>query len=75
MVESGHEMARGETKYYIDKWGWLMDENQFYLLDSKGLKIMLCEVHLELLKREGLMSRDESNRGSKDLSGSISRLR
>ena len=32
-----------------------MDEHKCYLLDQKGLKIMLNEKHFQLLKKEGVM--------------------
>lgn len=53
--------ANGEIKitimdntYYIDSEGYLLDKDQFYLVDSRGMQVRLEEKHIRLLRDENI---------------------
>jgi hypothetical protein len=39
-----------DNTYHIDREGYLLDKEQFYLTDSRGNKIKLEDRHIKLLK-------------------------
>ncbi len=41
--------------YYLDRDGYLLDKNGYYLLDANGEQIQLEQKHLNILKFYSLM--------------------
>lgn len=58
-----HSAKNGEMKitvtdntYYIDSEGYVLDKEQYYLVDSRGNRIKLEEKHTNLLRQEGVLN-------------------
>jgi hypothetical protein len=41
--------------YYIDPFGYLLDENQYYLLNSKDEKILIPDRMLSCLRENNML--------------------
>lgn len=52
---SGKMLMSKETIYYVDQEGFLLDENNYYLLDSEEKMIRLNSKMLAELRLEGLL--------------------
>lgn len=45
-----------DTTYYIDCEGFLLDKDQHYLVDSRGLQVRLEDRHIRMLKEENVFA-------------------
>ena len=49
------EIITQETLYFVDRDGYLLDADRFYLLDAQNKEIRLSDDKIDILKREGLI--------------------
>ena len=53
---AGKVLMKNEQIYYIDREGFLLDEDSYYILDSEEKMIRLSTGMLEQLRESGLLS-------------------
>ena len=51
----GEEITISETLYYLDRDGYLLDKNSYYLMDSSNSQVQLDPKHINLLKFYNLL--------------------
>ena len=50
-------LSYNKVTYFIDKEGFLLDSDNFYITDEKGNQIKIEEGHLEALKKKDILNK------------------